>query len=167
MPSSTYQIELIEADLNQPAHADALCLLLNDYASDPMGGGEPLSADVLARLPRALASRPGSYTLLAYVDGEPAGVLNAFEGFSTFYCAPLLNIHDVSVRSQFRGHGIADRLLMAAEDIARRIGCCKITLEVLSNNGRAQAVYRRCGYAGYQLDPNAGHALFWQKALAY
>jgi hypothetical protein len=31
--------------------------------------------------------------------------------------------------------------------------------------GPAQALYTACGFAGYTLDPAAGHALFWQKAL--
>lgn len=158
-------IEVVEADLGLPEHAAALRLLLDDYARDPMGGGAPLPSDVLERLPLALAQRTDSYTLIAYADGEPAGLLNAFEGFSTFYCAPLLNIHDVTVPERWRGLGIADRLLAAAEAIARRTGCCKLTLEVLAGNTRAQAVYRRCGFSGYQLDPHTGQALFWQKAL--
>ncbi|GGB80341.1 N-acetyltransferase [Marinobacterium zhoushanense] len=158
-------IEIIEADLGLAEQADAFRQLINEYAKDPMGGGEPLPADILERLPLALAQRDDSYTLIAYSDGKPAGLLNAFEGFSTFACAPLLNIHDVIVASAYRGKGLADQLLEAAEGIARRTGCCKLTLEVLEHNSRAQTVYRRCGYAGYELDPNSGRALFWQKVL--
>lgn len=73
---------------------------------------------MLERLPAALAARPDSYTLIAYCNGEPAGLLNAFEGFSTFYCAPLINIHDVNVRKAWRGRGIARHLLNAIEAIA-------------------------------------------------
>lgn len=40
-----------------------------------------------------------------------------------------------------------------------------MTLEVLSNNHRAQQAYRRFGFAGYALDPEAREALFWQKKL--
>lgn len=166
MSEHTETIEIIEADLTQPEQADALRLLLNDYAKDPMGGGTPLSPEVLERLPAALAARPDSYTLIAYCNGEPAGLLNAFEGFSTFYCAPLINIHDVNVRKAWRGRGIARHLLNAIEAIARRTGCCKLTLEVLSGNHAAQAAYRRFGFSDYQLDPETGQALFWQKPLS-
>jgi len=159
-------IEIVEADLGVPDQADAFRHLLNEYAEDPMGGAKPLDSSVLARLPSTLARRHDSYTLIAYCDARPAGLLNAFEGFSTFACAPLLNIHDVVVSRDYRGIGLADRLLEAAEAIARRNGCCKLTLEVLENNRRAQAVYRRCGYAGYELDPDTGRALFWQKVLS-
>lgn len=37
MSEHTETIEIIEADLTQPEQADALRLLLNDYAKDPMG----------------------------------------------------------------------------------------------------------------------------------
>ncbi|MBV1790019.1 GNAT family N-acetyltransferase [Marinobacterium sp. D7] len=158
-------IEIIEADLGLTEQADAFRQLLNAYAKDPMGGGKPLPDDILERLPQALAQRSDSYSLIAYCDGKPAGLLNAFEGFSTFACAPLLNIHDVIVAEGYRGLGLADQLLEAAEGIARRTGCCKLTLEVLENNTRAQTVYRRCGYAGYELDPETGRAMFWQKVL--
>jgi ribosomal protein S18 acetylase RimI-like enzyme len=165
MPSRPRNIEIIEADLALPEHADAMKLLLSEYALDPMGGGEPIPDETLERLPRVLAQRPGSYTLLAYVEGQPAGLLNAFEGFSTFACAPILNIHDIVVTRSLRGYKLADHLLEAAEGIAHRIAACKMTLEVLEGNTRAQTVYRRCGFEGYELDPATGKALFWQKKL--
>ena len=56
-------------------------------------------------------------------------------------------------------------LLGAVEAEARRRGACKVTLEVLSGNARAKALYVALGYNDYQLDPEAGHALFWQKKL--
>ena len=50
-----------------------------------------------------LARVPGALSLLAYADGQPAGLLNAFLGFSTFAAAPLLNIHDLIVNRDYRG----------------------------------------------------------------
>ena len=87
------------------------------------------------------------------------------EGFSTFVCKPLLNIHDVYVSPDFRGQGIAGQLFADAESIAKSRGCCKLTLEVLQGNTRAQAVYTRLGFSGYELTPEMGHALFWEKKL--
>lgn len=164
MPTAP-NIEIVEADLGVAEHANAFRQLLNEYAEDPMGGAKPLPDSILERLPLALALRSDSYTLIAYCDGEPAGLLNAFEGFSTFACAPLLNIHDLMVSHRYRGMGLADMLLEYAEGMARRSGCCKLTLEVLEHNSRAQTVYRRCGYDGYELNPETGKALFWQKTL--
>ena len=142
-----------------------LVALLNAYAEDPMGGGEPLSAEVKANLVTGLSQVPGAVALLAYLDGQAVGVTTAFAGFSTFAARPLLNIHDIAVLPAFRGQGVAQALMAGLEQEARERGCCKMTLEVLSNNHRAQQAYRRFGFAGYALDPEAGEALFWQKKL--
>ena len=139
--------------------------LLNAYAEDPMGGAEPLSAEVKANLVKGLSQVPGAVALLAYLDGQAVGVTTAFAGFSTFAARPLLNIHDIAVLPAFRGQGVAQALMAGLEQEARERGCCKMTLEVLSNNHRAQQAYRRFGFAGYALDPEAGEALFWQKKL--
>ena len=142
-----------------------LVALLNAYAEDPMGGAEPLSAEVKANLVKGLSQVPGAVALLAYLDGQAVGVTTACAGFSTFAAKPLLNIHDIAVLPAFRGQGVAQALMAGLEQEARERGCCKMTLEVLSNNHRAQQAYRRFGFAGYALDPEAGEALFWQKKL--
>jgi len=92
-------------------------------------------------------------------------LVNCFEGFSTFACKPLINIHDVAVADAYRRRGIAQQMMRYVENIARERGCCKLTLEVLQGNRNAQQMYGKLGYAGYQLDAATGAALFWQKGL--
>ncbi|MBO0349199.1 GNAT family N-acetyltransferase [Phormidium pseudopriestleyi FRX01] len=158
-------IEIIEADLNLPAHASAMVQLMDAYALDPMGGGKGLSDSVKANLPSELAKRKSAHVILAFVEGEPAGLVICLEGFSTFACQPLLNIHDVIVALPYRGRGLSKLLLQKAEAIALNLGCCKLTLEVLENNHVAQSVYRAFGFTGYELNPLMGKALFWEKKL--
>lgn len=158
-------IEIVDADLSLPLHADAVLALLNAYALDLMGGKAKLSAYVQSNLIAELKKRPSAHVILSFVDGSPAGLLICLEGFSTFACKPLLNIHDVVVVEKYRGNGIAKKMLLKAEEIARDIGCCKLTLEVLEGNTVAKALYQSCGYAGYELDPSMGQAVFWQKTL--
>jgi len=104
-------------------------------------------------------------SLLCYVDGKPAGLVNCFEGFSTFSCKKLLNIHDIAVLEEFRGLGLSQLLLAEVEAVARHRGCGKLTLEVLEGNEPAKAAYKKFGFDAYQLDPALGQALFWQKPL--
>jgi GNAT superfamily N-acetyltransferase len=146
-------------------HTDAILFLLNEYAKGITGGGEDLSPFVKHNLIAALKDRPGVHIVLAFVDEKPAGIAICFEGFSTFACKPLLNIHDFAVAPEFRGRGLAKRLMGKVETVARALGCCKITLEVLEGNKVAQGVYTACGFAGYELDPQMGRAVFWQKRL--
>lgn len=156
---------ILRADYANPAHAAALVMLLDAYARDPAGGGEGLSAFAKNHLVTSLAARPQAYSVLAF-DGElPVGLVNCIEGFSTFACKPLVNVHDVAVLASHRGRGIAERMLAEAEVVARERGAVKLTLEVLSGNHGAVRLYERIGFAGYQLDPAMGTAMFLQKWL--
>ncbi|OSZ76692.1 GNAT family N-acetyltransferase [Hydrogenophaga sp. IBVHS1] len=141
-------------------------MLLDAYARDPAGGGEGLSDFAKAHLVAAMAARPQMYSILAFDGEQPVGLVNCIEGFSTFACRPLVNVHDVTVLASHRGRGIAERMLAEAEAIARERGAVKLTLEVLSGNHGAVRLYERIGFAGYQLDPTMGKAMFLQKWLS-
>ena len=157
---------IIVADYNDPQHAGDIVQLLDNYARDPMGGGEPLSDYTRAHLIEKLQQIPGAFSLLCYHQGCAVGFANCLMGFSSFKCYPLINIHDIAVLADFRGRGIARQMLTKIEDIARQRGCCKITLEVLQGNVVAQSAYRKFGFAGYELDPKTGEAMMWQKLLS-
>lgn len=158
-------LAVVLADYRDPRDAEAVVALLDAYARDPMGGGEPLADDVRARVVPGLAAQPGAFSLIARLDGEAVGLANCFMGYSTFAARPIVNLHDIVVLPGHRGRGVARALFAALETEARARGACKVTLEVLSGNAPARALYASLGYGDYVLDPNAGHALFWQKRL--
>ncbi len=158
-------IDVIQADYQNEQHTTDLLFLLNDYAMDVMGGGEPLSEYTQQHLVENLKQQSNVFTVLAYVDGKPAGIANCVVGFSTFAAKPLVNFHDVSVVKAFRRQGITHLLFNKVEQIAKDMGCCKLTLEVLQGNEVAKAAYEKEGFAGYELDPKMGQAVFWQKKL--
>jgi len=159
------QPTLCQANLANPAHAQAVLSLLNHYAQDPMGGGEPLSSYVQANLVAELQKRPNVLAVLAFVGDEPAGLAICVEGFSSFACKPLLNVHDMVVHQAFRGLKLSHALLAKVQELAQQRGCCKITLEVLQGNTPAQQAYRSFGFEPYQLNPQMGQAEFWQLKL--
>lgn len=158
-------IAISVADYADTRHAQDIVTLLNTYALDPMGGGEALSEGVKENLVQELAKRPWTFTVIAYADDRPVGLATCIEGFSTFKCKPLINIHDIVVIQEYRGYNISNLLLAKIEEIARERGCCKLTLEVLEGNQIAQNAYKKFGFANYQLDPRMGHALFLQKTI--
>lgn len=145
--------------------AQALVTLLDGYARDPMGGGKGLDPQVVDRLVPALNAFPGAFSLMAFADGRPVGLANCFTGFSTFAARPLVNIHDLVVDEGHRGKGIGRALMQAVEVEAAQRGALKVTLEVLSGNERAKALYSALGYESYALDPEKGTAQFWEKTL--
>jgi len=158
-------IEISVADLSNPSHAKAVIKLLDEYAQDDMGGQCGLSGFTKENLVAELGKRAGVSVILAFDGANPAGLAICIEGFSTFACKPLLNIHDIVVSKAYRKRGISKRLLSKAEEIALAQGCCKLTLEVLEGNAIAQAAYTSFGFSAYQLKPEHGKALFWQKKL--
>ena len=153
------------ADYSNAADASALLGLLDAYASDPAGGGEPLSEFAREHLVAALAQRPQAFSVLAFDGDKPVGLINCIEGFSTFACRPLVNLHDVAVLADYRGRRVGERMLVLVEALARERGACKLTLEVLEGNHSAVKLYARNGFAAYQLDPQLGDARFLQKKL--
>lgn len=158
-------ITVRRADYAHAADAAAVVMLLDAYASDPAGGGEPLSDFAKVHLVPALAARPMAFSILAFDGTQAVGLVNCIEGFSTFACRPLVNVHDVAVLASHRGRRIGEQMLALAEQMARERGACKLTLEVLSGNTGACRLYQRIGFENYQLDPAMGHAQFMQKWL--
>jgi ribosomal protein S18 acetylase RimI-like enzyme len=158
------EIEIVDADFEDAAHRAGIVEVLDSYAADPVGGGTPLRAEVRERLVSALRDHPTTLALLALSDGRPIGVAVCFLGLSTFQARPLLNIHDLAVLPKYRGRGAGRALLAAAEDRARRRGCCKLTLEVQDDNGRALGLYRSFGFSDFIVG-ESGPTRFLAKAL--
>lgn len=163
--SSSSSLRVCRADYANPVHARALVHLLDAYAQDPAGGAKPLSDFAKSNLVSALAARPQAFSVLAFDGDKAVGLINCIEGFSTFACKPLVNIHDVAVLPGYRGQRIGEKMLALVDEISRERGACKLTLEVLQGNHGAVKLYERVGFAGYQLDPAMGQAQFFQKWL--
>jgi ribosomal protein S18 acetylase RimI-like enzyme len=161
----TMHSKVIIADYANPQQANDLVMLLEHYALDPMRGNKPLAASVKQNLASELAKIPNAISILCYVNNNAAGLLNCFQGFSTFKCKPLINIHDVIVHSQYRGQGLSTQMLDVVEQLAIDRGCCKLTLEVLTENTLAKHAYTKFGFNPYQIGAENGHALFLEKPL--
>ena len=97
-PPTAMDVQIIDADLTNPAHRAGIVDVLNAYACDPAGGAEPLSAEVRQQLVRGLEAHPTSVVLLAIADQRPIGIAVCFLGFSTFFAS--------SVRYISHGHCI-------------------------------------------------------------
>jgi ribosomal protein S18 acetylase RimI-like enzyme len=156
-------IEVKIADYLDKEQSIDIGYLLDAYSKDQMGGSQPLPESVRSNLANELSKLPHAFSIICCVNNKPAGLVNCFEAFSTFKCKPLINIHDVVVVNEFRGLDLSQQMLSKVEEIAKLKGCCKITLEVLEGNKVAQNSYIKFGFAGYELDPIMGKALFWQR----
>jgi ribosomal protein S18 acetylase RimI-like enzyme len=148
------------ADLTNPEHQAAIVAMLDMYCRDAFGDCKPLSPQARENLIPGLVRHGGARVFLAYDDEQPIGVAICLAGFSSFRGKPLVNIHDVAVAPQVRGKGVGRLLLKAVEADARELGCCKVTLEVRSDNVRAMGLYRSVGFESSQPE-----TFFWTQKL--
>lgn len=159
------QVEVVEADLEDPAHQQAIVTLVDEYARLPYISGKGLPSEVLREMIPGLRRQPTTHVFLAFYDQRAVGVAVCFQGFSTFAAKPLMNIHDLAVTDGVRGRGIGQALLAAVEAKARNLGCCKLTLEVDEHNQRARRSYQLAGFEPAQHLETNGQALFMKKSL--
>lgn len=141
------KLEIIRADLSNVSHRQAVLDITDMYARDPMGMNRPLPEETKNKLIDELQKFPCNMHLVAFIDGEPAGIANCVFSFSTFYAQKVLNVHDLAVNPTFRGEGLGQALLAAVEKEAVKENCCKVTLEVREDN-RARNLYKRVGFTG-------------------
>ncbi|SRR6266404_8863890 len=158
-------VRITQANLEEPAHQQAILQLVDAYSMDAMGDGKPLSNEARSQLLRGLREHPTTLIFLAWKGEDPIGIAVCFRGFSTFAARPLINIHDLGVLPEHRGNGIGRKLLEAVERKARQMDCCKLTLEVQERNHRARGVYEAAGFAHAVHQEQAGHCLFMSKRL--
>ena len=159
------QITIVEADLGNPTHQDAIVHLINAYAGDPMGGGRELPEAVRAALIPGLRQHPTTVVFLAWHSDTPVGVAVCFVGFSTFMARPLLNIHDLAVLPAYRRQGVGRLLLEQVAAKGKELGCCKLTLEVRADNHSAQRLYEAVGFDNAASYGGAVSARFLEKRL--
>ncbi len=86
--------------------------------------------------------RQSSLTLVAEREGEIAGYVVAERGGRK-----VGHIITLDVRAPARRTGLGSKLMSAAEERLRALGCASILLEVAVDNTAAIAFYHRQGYA--------------------
>lgn len=147
-------------DYTNPNHLNNLADLLQEYMADPMGGHSAHSKLQQLRLVDGLANHPKSFVVFAIVEDKIVGMATCFELFSTFEVKPFVNIHDLIVSKQYRGKGYGKAILNEVARIAEEKKCCKVSLEVRTDNTLAQGLYRSLGFSEAEPD-----MLFWIKKL--
>ncbi len=151
------------ADLASATDLATTIELLDMYAREPMGASRSLPDSIRGRLAEDLPRMENLFVVLAEGDaGAPLGLAFCLMGYSTFYAKPLVNIHDLAVVPAARGRGVGRALLAAVAEEARARGCCKVTLEVRSDNDQAKKLYERFGFSGAADDASM---LFWTLML--
>ena len=109
----------------------------------------PTAGSVAQALDRLLEIVEGQshVALIAEANGRAVGFLLLLDELpDEVTSTPQGFIAYMAVEPQFRRHGIARALLLAAEDEARRRSLPYMALMVTEENSGARSLYERCGY---------------------
>lgn len=93
---------------------------------------------------------PCADVLVAELAGRPAGYAMVFHRANS----AVARLYSIAVLPEFRGRGVADALMEAAERASRKRGASALRLEVRTDNPAAAALYIKRGYVefGYHDD---------------
>jgi len=154
------KVEIIPCDFNNPAHCKALVSLMNEYIADKMGDGIPYTEEQKGALVEGLRRHESTLIVLAKAGDRFVGLTNSFINFATFTVKPFVNIHDVIVTSEWRNKGLGRLMLSKVIEMARELGCSKVTLEVREDNDNAKHLYNSLGF--HDAEPRQ---YYWAKYL--
>ncbi|SCE79725.1 Acetyltransferase (GNAT) family protein [Micromonospora viridifaciens] len=85
---------------------------------------------------------PGSYNILAMLDGQAVGMASGVPGDHD----EVVELISMYVAPVGRGQGVGDHLVRAVEQWARLVGAQMLRLAVVEGNKNAWALYQRNGF---------------------
>jgi GNAT superfamily N-acetyltransferase len=132
------------------ADLDLLLELMGEfYAAERLRFDVPAARRALQGL---LRDRAFGIIHLIHWGAEVIGYVVLTFGFSLEFRGRFALLDELYVRERFRARGAGKASLQWIETIARQEGIHAVHLEVERANTRAQAVYRRAGYATHDRD---------------
>jgi len=131
----------------EPRDADALISMMRGlYERDEPPFDEGHARAALAEL---LDNDAYGLAYLILLGGEVAGYVVLAFGFSLEFGGRDAFVDEVYVKEEFRGRGAGSAALRFAEEVCRGRGVRALHLEVERANPRAEALYRRAGFAAH------------------
>ena len=83
---------------------------------------------------------------IARLNHRAIGFTICYPTFSTVAVAPIWLLNDLFVDDNYRGQGIASKLMQTAETAARDAGAARIWLRTAEDNTTAQRLYESRGW---------------------
>jgi len=139
MSSGASILEATEADL--PAIEALLIELINT-----LDNSQGFTTQKIIDNCHLLINRTDSHLLVAKIDEIVVGLIN----FSLRQTATAPGttglIDELIVSKDYRGQGIGKKLVSAAINKCRQLGCCELEVSTEKTNTKAREFYKRCGF---------------------
>jgi len=133
-------VEATKSDL--PAIVDLLAELV-----DAVGNSE--GSDFRRKIAencRVLIHDANAHFLVAKVEGTVVGFINFTTRQTALHPGRTGVIDELIVTKSHRGQGMGRRLVSAAIETCRQLGCCELEVSTYKTNTKAKAFYKRCGF---------------------
>lgn len=95
---------------------------------------------------RALLKEAAHHILVAKQGGVAVGFIHVTMRRTVLHKRASGLIDELVVSRDFRSQGIGKRLLSAAVDTCRKLGCCEVEVSTEMTNVRARDFYKKCGF---------------------
>ena len=95
----------------------------------------------------------GGQILVVREGGSPLGMINLLFTVSTALGGRVAILEDMVVHPNHRGRGAGSKLLQAAIDFAKSVGCRRLTLLTDQTNKSGQRFYKRHGFTLSEMVP--------------
>ena len=129
-----------------PDDADLVCRLILDLAAyEKAGPGDVATTPEAVRAALRPGAEPPLSALLAFDDGEPAGLALTYRAYSTWRANWGVYLEDLFVRPEYRGRGIGLALFRAVAAEAVAGGAERLDWVVLNWNRLAIDFYEGLG----------------------
>jgi GNAT superfamily N-acetyltransferase len=96
---------------------------------------------------RGMFDHGDSVVFVARLVNAPVGFAQLYPSYSSVAMARVFVLNDLFVQESGRRKGVATKLLAAVEGYAWSLGAARVTLNVATNNGHAQALYEALGWS--------------------
>lgn len=95
---------------------------------------------------RALMDDPAHYVLVARCGAAIVGLVSFGVRRTILHPGPSGLVDELVVARSHRGQGVGKRLLLAAANECRALGCCEVEVSTEMSNVAAREFYQRCGF---------------------
>ena len=93
-----------------------------------------------------LLNDAGSHFLVAAREGTPVGFIHFTVRQTILHQSPSALIDELVVAEEYQGKGVGKKLVLAAIEKCRQLGCCEVEVSTEKTNLRARKFYKRCGF---------------------
>ncbi len=95
---------------------------------------------------RNLLNDANSYFLVAEIEGAIVGFINFTTRKTILHPARSGLIDELVINKKYRGKGIGKRLVLAAIERCKQLGCCEVEVSTGMENIKAREFYEKCGF---------------------